>query len=100
MFTKFVVIVKLKKRLKPKLRHMLKIFYLLADCPLLPSSIPNGFVNGSGSVEGSRYQFRCKEGYSLVGKDTLHCDDKGTWNGAVPSCLKGNYGKFSVKIME
>ncbi|XP_020611647.1 protein mesh-like isoform X3 [Orbicella faveolata] len=59
----------------------------LRECPLLPSSIANGFVNGRGSVEGSQYQFSCKPGYSLVGTNTLYCSDQGNWNGSVPSCL-------------
>ncbi|XP_020611644.1 E-selectin-like isoform X2 [Orbicella faveolata] len=59
-----------------------------SDCPVLPSSIPNGFVNGNGSVEGSLYQFSCIQGYSLVGRDTLFCNHKGAWSGSVPKCLK------------
>ena len=61
-----------------------------SDCPILPSSIPNGFVNGNGSVEGSQYKLSCRQGYSLVGRDTLFCNHKGAWSGSVPKCLKGN----------
>lgn len=59
------------------------------ECPLLSSSIPNGFVNGRGSVEGSLYQFSCRQGYSLVGANTLYCNDQGNWNGSIPTCLIG-----------
>lgn len=74
---------------------MLLLSYLMyacsfSDCPVLPSSIPNGFVNGNGSVEGSQYKFSCRQGYLLVGRDTLFCNHKGTWSGSVPKCLKGN----------
>lgn len=61
-----------------------------SDCPLLPSSIPNGVSNGTGSVEGSHHHFSCNVGYALVGTNTLYCSDEGTWNGTVPTCLIGN----------
>ena len=67
-----------------------------SDCPVLPSSISNGFVNGSGSVEGSQYKFSCRQGYSLVGRETLFCNDKGAWSGSVPKCLKGNSTVYRV----
>ena len=60
-----------------------------SDCPSLPSFISHGFVNGTGSVEGSRHHFSCDEGYSLVGQHTLHCGKDGSWNGSVPICLIG-----------
>jgi len=40
-------------------------------------------------VEGSRHQFICDEGYSLVGQQTLFCGKDGSWNGSVPTCLIG-----------
>ena len=40
-------------------------------------------------MEGSRYQFMCDEGYSLVGQQTLFCGKDGSWNGSVPTCLIG-----------
>ena len=64
--------------------------FLFLDCPVLPSSITNGFVNGNGSVEGSEVKFSCRQGYSLVGRDTLSCNHMGAWSGSVPKCLKGN----------
>ena len=65
------------------------IFSLSSECPHFPSFIPNGFVGGSGSVEGSQCRFSCKEGYSLVGAYTLQNTDQGNWNGSVPTFLKG-----------
>lgn len=62
---------------------------VLSECPILPSSIAHGFVQGSGSLEGDRYQFICENGYSLIGDDTLVCMDTGVWNGSFPSCLIG-----------
>ncbi|XP_074609533.1 protein mesh-like isoform X5 [Acropora palmata] len=58
----------------------------LKDCPVLPSSIPNGIGSGNGSIEGSFHYFHCKKGHSLVGSGTLQCNDKGKWNGSVPTC--------------
>ena len=62
---------------------------VLSECPILPSSIAHGFVQGSGSLEGDRYQFICENGYSLIGDDTLVCMDTGVWNGSFSSCLIG-----------
>ncbi|RMX49910.1 hypothetical protein pdam_00017289 [Pocillopora damicornis] len=62
----------------------------LKDCPNLPSSIPNGKGNETGSVEGSKHHFTCDDGCSLVGQYALHCNNKGAWNGSVPVCLIGS----------
>ena len=62
---------------------------LSSECPSLPSSISQGFINGSGSVEGSLYSFNCKQGYSLVGDKNLYCTEEGKWNASIPICLKG-----------
>lgn len=59
----------------------------LKECPVLPSSLANGFVNGSGSLEGAEYNFSCKKGYSLAGARTVACTDAGVWNGSLPTCL-------------
>ena len=61
----------------------------LLECPVLPQSIPHGYVNGTGSVQGSVYSFRCRSGYSLVGGQDLYCTGEGTWNTSIPTCLKG-----------
>ena len=73
----------------------------LPECPILPSSIPHGFIQsgglhkglgffkGKGYLEGSQYQFSCEKGYSLVGAETLACTDSGIWNDSLPSCLRG-----------
>ena len=59
------------------------------ECPVLPSSLANGFILGSGSLEGAQYNFSCKKGYSLIGADTVVCTDAGVWNGSLPTCLIG-----------
>ena len=40
-------------------------------------------------MEGSQCRFSYKEGYSLVGENTLQNTDQGNWNGSVPTYLKG-----------
>ena len=52
----------------------------LSECPILPSSIPHGFIQnrdlhkslgffrGKGHLGGSQYQFSCERAYSLVGQ--------------------------------
>ena len=65
------------------------LFYISLECPSLPPSVRHGFVNGTGSVEGSLYSFNCKQGYSLVGEKNLYCTEKGRWNASIPICLKG-----------
>ena len=70
--------------------------YVSSECPLLPSSIKHGYVNGSGSVQGSLYRFICKHGYSLVGENNLYCTAEGRWNASIPSCLKGTQRLWSL----
>ena len=62
-------------------------YIVLTECPILPSSIEHGFVNGSGSLEGALHRFNCESGYSLIGVDLLACTDSGVWNGSLPICL-------------
>ena len=56
---------------------------------MLPSLLANGFIHGSGSLEGAQYNFSCKQGYSLIGAKTVVCTDAGEWNGSLPTCLIG-----------
>lgn len=65
------------------------LFFFFPECPPVPSSIPHGYINGSGSVQGSLFRFGCKPGYSLVGENNLQCTKEGSWNASVPICLKG-----------
>ena len=66
------------------------------ECPVLPPSIKHGYVNGSGSVQGSLYRFSCKRGYSLVGETKLYCTAEGKWNASIPICLKGTQRLWSL----
>lgn len=57
-------------------------------------SIAHGFVNGSGSLEGARYEFNCERSYSLIGVSLVVCTGAGVWNGSLPTCLIGKELKF------
>lgn len=74
----------------------------LSECPILPSVITHGFVNGSGSLEGARYEFSCESGYSLIGDSQMVCTDAGVWNGSLPTCLidKKNTKFTFTKILQ
>ena len=52
-------------------------------------TLENGHIDGNGSTSGAVYSFLCDEGYSIDGETSLHCDEKGLWNGSIPVCLKG-----------
>ena len=75
------------------------LVHYFSDCPLLPSSIPNGVSNGTGSVEGSHHYFTCDEGFSLVGRNTLFCNDEGKWNGSVPTCVIGKPASLLILVL-
>ena len=75
------------------------LVHYFSDCPLLSSSIPNGVSNGTGSVEGSHHYFTCDEGFSLVGTNTLFCNDEGKWNGSVPTCVIGKPTSLLILVL-
>ena len=75
------------------------LVHYFSDCPLLPSSIPNGVRNGTGLVEGSHHYFTCNEGFSLVGRNTLLCNDEGKWNGSVPTCVIGKPARLLILVL-
>lgn len=75
------------------------LVHYFSDCPLLASSIPNGVRNGTGSVEGSHHYFTCNEGFSLVGRNTLFCNDEGKWNGSVPTCVIGKAARLLILVL-
>lgn len=68
--------------------YILNSFFPL-ECPQLPFSIPNGYVNCTGSLHGALVVYSCLQGYSLIGQETLLCTEDGNWNASVPKCLKG-----------
>ena len=68
--------------------NIINVFFF-AECPILPASISNGNVHGSGNVEGSSYRFSCQVGYALVGSEMLYCTQEGRWNASIPTCLRG-----------
>ena len=59
----------------------------LADCGE-PESPTNGIVDYNSTVEGSTANYRCNEGYILVGIIQRVCNDSGQWLGGVPECQR------------
>ena len=68
------------------------------ECTTLPSLLANGFIHGSGSLEGALYNFSCRKGYSLIGVDTVVYTDAGVWNGSLPTCPIGIW-KIDVQVL-
>ena len=76
---------------------LFKLLFFLLECPQLPSSIPNGRANGTGSLHGALFVYSCLQGYSLIGQKTLLCTEDGNWNASVPKCLKGIFDSWSKR---
>ncbi|KAI8515780.1 hypothetical protein Bbelb_065930 [Branchiostoma belcheri] len=58
-------------------------------CPSLPHPI-NCFVSGLNTYS-EVINFKCDQGYRLVGKSSLTCLSDGTWNGRSPTCAVCKY---------
>ncbi|XP_077496349.1 seizure protein 6 homolog, partial [Amblyomma americanum] len=58
-----------------------------AGCPS-PGSIANGAVDvpAGALVVNTKVQYRCNQGYTLVGNSERTCQSDGTWSGAEPTC--------------
>ncbi|KAK8756462.1 hypothetical protein V5799_000832 [Amblyomma americanum] len=58
-----------------------------AVCPS-PGSIANGAVDvpAGALVVNTKVQYRCNQGYTLVGNSERTCQSDGTWSGAEPMC--------------
>lgn len=56
-------------------------------CPPLPPSIPNGLlVQTNSKPMNNVYEYRCKDGFYMIGNSSLSCTDDGTWSNEIPSC--------------
>ncbi|XP_072114251.1 sushi, von Willebrand factor type A, EGF and pentraxin domain-containing protein 1 [Mobula birostris] len=64
---------------------------LLAACPPL-TGLPNGYITGSEFTFRKEVQFRCMDGYLLVGAPSLVCQGDGSWSDVVPQCTPVNCG--------
>lgn len=74
---------------------MTYIYVFFTECPAPgPGNLANGRVQGNGIVYRSTYHFTCNDGYVLYGHNIIRCIENGTWNGTIPSCLKGNKTYF------
>ncbi|XP_052795625.1 sushi, von Willebrand factor type A, EGF and pentraxin domain-containing protein 1-like [Mya arenaria] len=62
-----------------------EIFCQIKDCNELEEQANGKFVR-NGTTYESVGVFYCKNGYDLIGDDTVYCQDSGEWNGTTPLC--------------
>ena len=61
-------------------------------CPVLPTSLSNGFVYGSLNVYDGAVLFSCSHRYHITGQPAsmksiaLKCQDNGQWDRPTPTC--------------
>ena len=57
--------------------------------PMCPSVVPvNGNTTFNGTTPGSVVQYRCNDGYFLVGSRSQVCQENETWTGELPECFR------------
>ena len=44
--------------------------------------------------------FKCNSGYKLEGSSSSTCQDQGSWNNEIPTCIQGNYRNEPVHKLE
>ena len=55
-----------------------------------PPAIPNGTVVTVGSNRvGDKVEYRCDQGFFLIGNKNRECLKDGSWDGREPKCSKG-----------
>ncbi|XP_077489118.1 sushi, von Willebrand factor type A, EGF and pentraxin domain-containing protein 1-like isoform X2 [Amblyomma americanum] len=64
----------------------------IVECGTL-DDIPNGYVKFSGTAFGSKADYSCKRGFSLVGSATRTCGAYGRWTDEPPLCEPVDCGK-------
>eukprot|EP00117_Sycon_ciliatum_P048173 scpid2370/ scgid5761/ Sushi, von Willebrand factor type A, EGF and pentraxin domain-containing protein 1; CCP module-containing protein 22; Polydom; Selectin-like osteoblast-derived protein; Serologically defined breast cancer antigen NY-BR-38 len=57
----------------------------LVDCGR-PPDVPNGRISGNIYTYGAEVEYRCSQGYSLMGSNVLECQATGAWSGRAPVC--------------
>ena len=70
----------------------LESFFVSASttCPI-PKAPKNGEVLGLLYKDGDKAAYSCKHGYKLERKIAQTCRPDGSWIGAIPECIKGNF---------
>ena len=63
---------------------------MIVDCGILQNP-SNGYIELSGTEEGSTATYHCNEGYELEGNQIRECGSDGMWSGEEPTCE----GEFS-----
>ncbi|XP_029470754.1 sushi, von Willebrand factor type A, EGF and pentraxin domain-containing protein 1 [Rhinatrema bivittatum] len=52
-----------------------------------PPEVKDAIITGNNFTFASRVTYTCKEGYTLIGPETLNCLASGKWSGSIPQCL-------------
>ena len=75
------------------------VHYLVILCSSLQSSnLANGHVVANGRLLGNTTEYRCNEGYELIGDSRKRCQQDETWTGVEPTCRskQERYSKTSL----
>lgn len=51
-----------------------------------PDALQNTTIIGKNYTIGSKIQYTCPKGHSLIGDETRECKKKGAWSGTAPTC--------------
>ena len=62
--------------------------------------IPGGGLSCTGLTPGSTATYICNKGYKLNGSEKLVCQDDGTWDGMIPTCVEGECSDTTVHLCE
>ncbi len=68
---------------------------LPVDCRKLADP-DHGVVAASATTLGAQAQYRCSDGYDLVGAPARVCQADGTWSGLAPSCSAKDCGALAT----
>merc|ERR1712166_89456 len=67
----------------------------IKDCGPL-ADVSNGIKTCSKSTFGGHCQFKCENGYELVGSELRNCNADGSWTGSKASCRKKGCGNLKT----
>ena len=68
------------------LTHTLSLSYSTGVECSIPKQLDNGTVCFNGIEYNKKVEYKCDEGYSLVGPSIRFCQSNGTWSEEEPSC--------------
>ncbi len=62
------------------------LIYIGITCPDLDDP-KYGSVKVGGNTPGSKADYKCDDGFKLVGVAWRRCQDNGQWSGKAPTCM-------------